>query len=320
MRQNIALFLIISFIIVSISSCKNDDPKIFFISKWDIQDDGFYLTIHSPDKNTHTLLIDWGDGKQEFLSNDDTVFKLKHSYYKSGEYIIAISDNLLIPYTVDFRSSNKGLIDVIQWGGMRLYNAPGQFMDFIKLKGFATTDILDTSNVTDMSDMFHGASNFYGDLSSWDTSNVTDMNNMFYNAIEFDGDLSIWNTSNVTDMSQMFNLAYKFNGDLSKWDTSNVTNMSLMFFSTFKFNGDLSKWDTSNVTNMSLMFFSNKIFNGDLSKWDTSNVTNMNGMFFYATAFDSDLSRWDTSSVTDMEAMFRKSLLEGNEPAWYKSE
>ena len=40
-------------------------------------------------------------------------------------------------------------------------------------------DTPDLSNVTDMSDMFRGASSFNSDLSSWNVSNVTDMSLMF---------------------------------------------------------------------------------------------------------------------------------------------
>ena len=38
---------------------------------------------------------------------------------------------------------------------------------------------LDTSKITDMSEMFKGCKEFTGDLSKWDVSNVTNMNEMF---------------------------------------------------------------------------------------------------------------------------------------------
>ena len=142
---------------------------------------------------------------------------------------------------------------------------------------------LNTSNVTNMSDMFYYA----GDaaitftitgLDSWDTSSVTNMSNMFdstgRDATTFDiGDLSDWDTSSATDMSNMFHFAgYSATtfdiGDLGSWDTSSVTYMSYMFhfagfgatavstgLSTTIWNiGDLSGWDTSSVTDMSYMF------------------------------------------------------------------
>ena len=87
----------------------------------------------------------------------------------------------------------------------------------------------------------------YGHISLWDTSNVTDMSNMFYDAYNFNQDIGRWNTSNVTDMSLMFNNAYNFNQDIGNWNTSNVTNMSWMFFGAKEFNQDIGGWDTSNV-------------------------------------------------------------------------
>jgi len=44
----------------------------------------------------------------------------------------------------------------------------------------------------------------YGHISNWDTSNVTDMSEMFNEASNFNQDISNWDTSNVTNMSDMF--------------------------------------------------------------------------------------------------------------------
>ena len=52
--------------------------------------------------------------------------------------------------------------------------------------------------------MFSQSGYFNGDISGWNTGNVTDMHNMFYGASSFNGDISRWNTSNVTDMHNMF--------------------------------------------------------------------------------------------------------------------
>jgi surface protein len=148
-----------------------------------------------------------------------------------------------------------------------------------QLRAKAFPERLVTTFVRRMHELFVDKRYFNGDVSAWDTSNVTDMTGMFHNAFAFNGDLSAWDTSNVTNMGDMFKGAYAFNGDLIAWDTSNVTDMSGMFYEAITFNGDLSKWNTSNVTNMSLMFYEAHVFNGDLSAWNTSNVTNMRSMF-----------------------------------------
>ena len=128
-------------------------------------------------------------------------------------------------------------------------------------------------------------------------SNVTDMSNIFTGASIFNGDISSWNVSNVTNMSAMFFNASAFNSDISSWDVSNVTNMSLMFFGASSFNGDISSWNVSNVTNMHRLFQNASSFNSDISGWDVSNVTNMSNMFRAASSFNRDLSYWCVEQI-----------------------
>ena len=151
-------------------------------------------------------------------------------------------------------------------------NSSYMFYNFSNLSDASSIADLDTTYVTNMSNMFrhagYNATTFSLDLSSWDTSKVTNMYRMFlnagYNATTWSiGDLSSWDTSKVTNMSYMFSMAGRNAttwsiGDLSSWDTSKVTNMGYMFY-----------YAGSNATTFSL----------DLSSWDTSKVTNMSGMF-----------------------------------------
>ena len=162
----------------------------------------------------------------------------------------------------------------------------------------------DTSNVSDWTGMFYMASSFNQNISSWNTSNASNMRGMFYGAASFNQDISSWNTAAVTNIEDLFFNATFFNQDIGNWDTSNVTNMGYMFDSAVNFNQDIGNWDISSVTNMNLMFFEASIFNQDIGNWDTSNVTNMKYMFDSAVNFNQDIGSWDTSSVTDMDYMF----------------
>ena len=89
---------------------------------------------------------------------------------------------------------------------------------------------LDTSNVTDMREMFRGMNSITSlDLSGFDTSNVTNMKWMFGGGLRSvtSLDLSGFDTSNVTDMYAMFyDMSNLTSLDLSNFDTSKVTDMS----------------------------------------------------------------------------------------------
>ena len=106
---------------------------------------------------------------------------------------------------------------------------------------------IDTSEITDMSNLFNGVKdtdklNF--DVSNWNVSKVKDMSNMFNGCGNFDCDLSNWNVSNVENMSTMFYNCEKFEGKgLENWDVSKVKDMSNMFHWCLKFDCDLSGWD-----------------------------------------------------------------------------
>ena len=96
-----------------------------------------------------------------------------------------------------------------------------------------------TAKVTNMSSMFEGCYYIQKlDLSGFDTSNVTDMSNMFhytgYKLYNPSVDLSSFNTSNVTTMNNMFSYAGFKTLDLSSFNTQNVTDMAGMFTGPFQ--------------------------------------------------------------------------------------
>ncbi|MBO4245805.1 MAG: BspA family leucine-rich repeat surface protein [Bacilli bacterium] len=173
----------------------------------------------------------------------------------------------------------------------------------------------------DSSEMFAHVNINEIDLSGFDTSNVTDMSDMFGYAMMNKLNLGDhFNTSNVTDMSGMFSGTYMLDSlDLGdNFDTSNVTNMSYMFAGDSDFSANYTtldlgdKFDTSKVTNMSRMFY--RLYNiteldlGD--NFDTSNVTNMSFMFADMLNLEAiDLGdKFNTSNVTDMSYMFQNDI------------
>jgi surface protein len=102
----------------------------------------------------------------------------------------------------------------------QIKNGSWAFKNMDKVASTIVLSNLDTSNLTDMSNMFSGCSLFNSYIGEWDVSNVTNMSGMFNGASSFNKDIFSWNTANVTDMSSMFNNAATFNRDLSEWCVS----------------------------------------------------------------------------------------------------
>ena len=115
----------------------------------------------------------------------------------------------------DPTKSRKKLVDIQNWGCVRLGDDGHQFFQCSNLGQVSARDVPDLRGVTNMNGMFRGASSFQSDLSQWDVSQVTNMAYMFYGASSFQSDLSQWDVSQVTDMAHMFNGASSFQRDLS---------------------------------------------------------------------------------------------------------
>ena len=92
------------------------------------------------------------------------------------------------------------------------------------------------------------------DLNDIDTSAITNMSNLFYHLDPHNIDISEWDVGNVEKMYAMFGDRKNFNSDLSHWNVSNVQDMRYMFCNCQKFNSDLSTWNVSKVKNMEYMF------------------------------------------------------------------
>ena len=110
------------------------------------------------------------------------------------------------------------------------------------------------------------------DLNFIDTSLITDMSNLFCVMHDFNGKINKWDVSNVKDMSGMFWYANFFNQPLDSWDVSNVTDMRDMFAYTETFNQPLNKWNVVKSEIMCGMFKMARAFNQPLEKWNVSNV------------------------------------------------
>ena len=163
----------------------------------------------------------------------------------------------------------------------------------------------DTSEVTDMSELFLNREHFNEEL-RWDVRRVTDMSGMFRGCRRFDCDIGHFNVESVTTMRAMFHGCISFNCDIGNWKVANVTDMSLMFSQANLFDQDISRWNVSQLTTSKNMFIFAVRFRCDLGSWNVSNVTDMRLMFAYAPRFNSNLEDWNVQRVLRMDSMFKR--------------
>ncbi len=308
------------------------DPSTPFISTWDTTKISPTNTIILPLESvgTYNFTIDWGDGSTSAITTWNQAEKT-HTYATTGVKTLSISGTII---GWKFNDASDGfnrfkITNISQWGDLRLGNSSGYFngctnltitaTDILNLTG--TTDMTgafgstlistvpsmnswDVSGVTNMTNMFVGATLFNQDIGSWNVSNVTNMRSMFQNARAFNQNIGPWDVSNVTNMNNMFNGATSSNQNIGSWNTANVTDMSSMFTGASSFNQNIGSWDTSKVTTMGFMFQNASAFNQNIGSWNTSSTTNMNSMFAGALAFNQDIGGWNVSRVTNMSSMF----------------
>ena len=275
-----------------------------FLTTWETTSTDEAITIPTaPSDSDFAFTIDWGDGSDpETISGDDP--NPSHTYADPGEYQIKITGTFPRIFLDGNEDYALRLQSIDQWGDIQWESMEGAFAGAENM-AMPATDTPDLSTVTNMREMFSGASSFNGDIGDWDTGNVTDMYRIFNGAHSFNQDIGNWDVSNVTNMSGMFNLAISFNQLLDSWDVSNVTTTQGMFANAISFNQDISNWEVSSVTTMQGMLANATSFNQDITSWDVSNVTNMGWMFSNSTSFNQDIGEWDVSSVSVMMSMFR---------------
>lgn len=171
---------------------------------------------------------------------------------------------------------------------------------------------LDTSNVTNMKEMFYGCSNLVNlDLNNFNTSKVTSMYQMFYNCNNLTNiDVSSFDMSNVTTIYGMFWGCKAFtNIDLSNFNISKATSAQGAF------RGCLALVEAIlHDINFSKCTAFGDMFNGctslkrvDIDGWvlhSTASVS-MSNIFSGCTALENiSISGWVTNRVTTMISAF----------------
>ena len=260
----------------------------------------------------HAELVD-GETFNSIIPANATsvVFECNNSSVRSGVSLSSPSSPVPVFGILEGRvwrvTTRAGFIDANPNSRKMFYNR-SELTSIDFGKGF------NTSNVTDMSEMFQGCSKLTAlDVSSFNTSNVNSMAAMFKSCSGLTGlDVSSFNTSNVTDMHDMFRGCNKLTSlNVSSFNTSNVKRMDAMFYGCSGLTSlDVSNFNTSNVVRMTrtvdtVLNYYTGYSSGEEVQIPESNKLIRFGMFAQCSSLTSlDLSSFNTSQVTDMRGLF----------------
>lgn len=196
-------------------------------------------------------------------------------------------------------------------GSIRCRSCEDLFAGYINAQRITFDEVLDTSAVRDMSDLFRNCSALTTlDLSGFNTSAVRDMTNLFKGCTCLRSlNLSSFDTANVQNMHNMFCGCESLRTlNLSSFRTGNVRDMYDMFCSCKNLTELIlgEGFDTSAVVDMGGMFAScHALVSLDLTRFNTSRVQDMCGMFSGCVGLVSlNLTGFDTSAVENMSQMF----------------
>jgi surface protein len=246
--------------------------------------------------------IDWGDGFVETQNGADP----EHTYASNGEYTIKMygATTTRLGNTLSANWQQR-VTRIVQWGKAIGWTNFTEACRGCTQNVQMPSDIPRTAdgyaaNVTNMTNMFFGATAFNQNIGYWNTAAVTSMGSMFQGATSFNQDIGLWNTAAVQNMQGMFQGAPAFNQNIGSWNTAAVTSMGGMFSGATSFNQDIGLWNTAAVASMQNMFASAINFNQNIGSWNTAAVTNMGGMFANASAFNQNIGSWSlrTAGVT----------------------
>jgi len=133
---------------------------------------------------TYDFVVSWGDGNENRITAHDQG-EATHTYATKGEYEVTITGTCKgFGFSYDSHMSvgdSAKLLDVSQWGPVKLHNEGYQFAYCTNLSGFSAPDSPDLSNVTNMSGMFNEAASFNRDIGGWNVDRVIDYQYIFTN-------------------------------------------------------------------------------------------------------------------------------------------
>ena len=171
------------------------------------------------------------DKPYAILSNNNTKLTFYYDPYFRYSTVFMVDGT---PYP-EWLNNNATITNVYfnsSFSNARPTNCEGWFLGMDKLTSISGINYLNTTEVTNMEQMFKNCSSLTSlDVSKFDTGKVTNMREMFNNCSGLTSlDVSRFNTANVIKMNGMFENCYGLTTlDVSGFNTEKVTMMSSQF-------------------------------------------------------------------------------------------
>ena len=129
------------------------DPPALFRSTWRVPADNKTITLPLVSGHNYNFTVDWGDGSpvSEITGHDDD--DKMHTYANEGDYNLLIA-GLLEAWSFNNAGDKDKILSVKDFGDLGYKNLSGAFHGCANLSAFEGGV---TSNVTDMANMFNGA-------------------------------------------------------------------------------------------------------------------------------------------------------------------
>jgi hypothetical protein len=238
-----------------------------------------------------------------------TSFKFVETKNSSGAKEMWTFDDII------FYMFEDGSVEAVVGQSIKLTGSMnGAFSNLPNMTSINGFHIVDTSEVSDMSNLFKGCTSLTQiDIQNLRTEGVLLVESMFFECISLNKlDMTGMNMKKVVDADFMY-AQCKSLGDLKLPDMDRVLSMSHLFEQVGQtsdcgtiIHGSLS---TKYCEDMSYMFNETRIINIDIAEdFDTSNLKNADHMFADSGLMVLDLTKWNTSKLENASYMFRSNM------------
>lgn len=187
--------LLLLFLLVS---CTNEKT---FISTWDTTKSGrdaHVISLPLVRNGNYDFKVHWGDGNKDIITEWNSE-AATHQYEQEGVYTVEITGTIIGWAFGNHNALN--IVEISQWGDLKLGDTKGQFFGCRNLK-ITAADIPDLTGVSSLENAFRECTSLENipNLENWQTGNISRMSDMLLGATSFHQDITNLDFSSVEDL------------------------------------------------------------------------------------------------------------------------